>query len=182
MYIGEPALHPDYSRKISSLRGPILVLGASGFVGANLFKMLLRERSDVYGTAFALPAWRLEGVPKKNVLSVDLLVPKSLDTLMRELQPGTVFDLVAFGAYSFEKDVARHLRNEYQFQGAAAGIAGRDEGPLLHSCRQFLGIWRAGKCASGRYGVIAQQPLFGHQIGNVRFALLRGEKFRLPVR
>lgn len=116
MYIGAPALHPDYSRKISSLRGPILVLGASGFVGANLFKMLLRERSDVYGTAFALPAWRLEGVPKKNVLSVDLLVPKSLDTLMRELQPGTVFDLVAFGAYSFEKDVARIYETNISFK------------------------------------------------------------------
>ena len=98
------------------MRGPILVLGASGFVGANLFKMLLRERSDVYGTAFALPAWRLDGVPKKNVLSVDLLVPKSVDTLVRELEPATVIDMVAFGAYSFERDVARIYETNVSFK------------------------------------------------------------------
>ena len=109
-------MDPDYSRKISAIRGPILVLGASGFVGANLFKMLLRERSDVYGTAFALPAWRLDGIPKKNVLSVDLLVSKSVDTLVRELQPATVFDLVAFGAYSFERDVARIYETNVSFK------------------------------------------------------------------
>ena len=109
-------MDPDYSRKISAIRGPILVLGASGFVGANLFKMLLRERSDVYGTAFALPAWRLDGMPKKNVLSVDLLVSKSVDTLVRELQPATVFDLVAFGAYSFERDVARIYETNVSFK------------------------------------------------------------------
>jgi len=109
-------LDPDYSRKISALRGPILVLGASGFVGANLLRMLLRERSDVYGTAFALPAWRLDGLPKKNVISVDLLVPKSVDTLVRELEPATVFDMVAFGAYSFERDVARIYETNVSFK------------------------------------------------------------------
>ena len=113
---GEQALHPDYSRKISAIRGPILVLGASGFVGANLFKMFLRERSDVYGTAFALPAWRLDGSPKKNVLSVDLLVPQSVDTLVRELEPATVFDLVAYGAYSFERDAARIYETNVSFK------------------------------------------------------------------
>uniref|UniRef100_Q02BA7 NAD-dependent epimerase/dehydratase n=1 Tax=Solibacter usitatus (strain Ellin6076) TaxID=234267 RepID=Q02BA7_SOLUE len=103
-------------RKIASLRGPILVLGASGFVGANLLRMLLEERSDVYGTAFALPAWRLEGIPKKNLLSVDLLVPQSADALVRELAPATVFDFVAFGAYSFERDVARIYETNVTFK------------------------------------------------------------------
>jgi len=92
------------------------VLGASGFVGANLLKILLRDRTDVYGTAFALPAWRLDGIPKKNVLSVDLLVPQSVDTLVREVAPATVFDLVAFGAYSFERDVARIYETNVGFK------------------------------------------------------------------
>jgi dolichol-phosphate mannosyltransferase len=78
--------------------------------------MLLRDRSDVYGTAFALPAWRLDGIPKKNVLSVDLLVPKSVDTLVTELEPATVFDLVAYGAYSFERDVARIYETNVSFK------------------------------------------------------------------
>jgi len=92
------------------------VLGASGFVGSVLFRLLMRERSDIYGTAFALPAWRLDGLPKENVISVDLLVPKSLDTLLREVRPSTVFDLVAFGAYSFERDVARIYETNVSFK------------------------------------------------------------------
>ncbi len=41
------------------LKGPILVLGASGFIGANLMHALLASRSDVVGTASREPAWRL---------------------------------------------------------------------------------------------------------------------------
>ena len=33
---------------IRALRGPILVTGASGFIGANLFKLIAEVRSDVY--------------------------------------------------------------------------------------------------------------------------------------
>ena len=43
------------STNIRQLQGPILVLGASGFVGANLLRMLLEHREDVYGTATACP-------------------------------------------------------------------------------------------------------------------------------
>jgi dolichol-phosphate mannosyltransferase len=78
--------------------------------------MLVGERSDVYGTAFSLPAWRLDGIPKKHTLSVDLLVPHSVDTLVRELEPSTVFDFVAFGAYSFERDVARIYETNVSFK------------------------------------------------------------------
>ena len=82
-------------------------MGASGFVGANLLKLLLQVRSDVYGTAFATPAWRLQDVPDVNVFTLDLLVPQSARAVMREVQPGTVFDCVAYGAYSFENDPER---------------------------------------------------------------------------
>jgi dolichol-phosphate mannosyltransferase len=85
-------------------------------VGANFLKMLLRERSDVYGTAFGLPAWRLDGLPMKKVLSVDLLVPQSVDTLVRQVEPATVFDFVAYGAYSFERDVARIYETNVSFK------------------------------------------------------------------
>ena len=49
-------------QKIKRLQGPILVLGGSGFIGANLLRVLLQHREDVYGTAMRLPAWRLEGL------------------------------------------------------------------------------------------------------------------------
>ena len=95
---------PDLSDKINRLQGPILVLGASGFVGANLFRSLLACREDVFGTSSHFPTWRLEGLPEKNVRSVDLLVDSNLDALLDETKPRTIFNCVAYGAYSFEMD------------------------------------------------------------------------------
>ena len=86
------------------LQGPILVLGGSGFVGANLLRTLLSHRSDVYGTATRLPAWRLEGLRPESVIVTDLLIDSNLDTLLNTVQPRTIFDCVAYGAYSFETD------------------------------------------------------------------------------
>ncbi len=94
----------ELAEKINRLQGPILVLGASGFVGANLLRTLLACRQDVFGTATRLPAWRLEGLPGQNVRAVDLLVDSNLDGLLQDVKPRTVFDCVAYGAYSFETD------------------------------------------------------------------------------
>jgi len=88
--------------EIRRLDGPILILGASGFVGANLMLMLLRVRTDVHGTASRLPAWRLDTVPPALVYVVDLLIDSNLDELLDRVKPRTVFNCVAFGAYSFE--------------------------------------------------------------------------------
>jgi dolichol-phosphate mannosyltransferase len=87
---------------IESLKGPILVLGASGFIGANLFSKLLSVRQDVYGTRFSQDG-RLKGMP--NVLEVDLT--KYPLTTLNQVKPATVFDLVTYGAYSSETDTAR---------------------------------------------------------------------------
>lgn len=90
--------------KIKRLQGPVLVLGASGFVGANLIKSLLKCRKDVYGTASRLPAWRLADIPKEHVMVSDLLIESNMDALLEGVKPRTVFDCVAYGAYSFETD------------------------------------------------------------------------------
>jgi polyisoprenyl-phosphate glycosyltransferase len=89
------------------LHGPILVLGASGFVGANLMRSLLAVRSDVFGTASRDPAWRLSGLGEDHVITVDLLARGNIGTLLDRVQPGTVFDCIAYGAYSFEQDAER---------------------------------------------------------------------------
>ena len=94
----------NLEQKIRKLQGPILVLGASGFAGANLLRQLLNYREDVFGTASRFPAWRLEGLPENNVIAVDLLVDSNLDFLLEKTQPRTIFDCTAFGAYSFETD------------------------------------------------------------------------------
>ncbi len=92
---------------IAQLKGPILVLGASGFVGANLLKTLLSAREDVFGTASRSPAWRLADLDDNHVIYVDLLARGNLRNLINEVEPATVFDCIAYGAYSFETDIER---------------------------------------------------------------------------
>src|SRR5262245_39668705 len=90
----------ELDAKIKKLHGPILVLGGSGFVGANLLRMLLKVRDDVVGTTSRLPAWRLDGLAPQHVRVADLLVDSNLDALLDEVRPRTIFDCVAYGAYS----------------------------------------------------------------------------------
>jgi dolichol-phosphate mannosyltransferase len=89
---------------VKDLEGPVLVLGASGFVGACLFQAIARYRSDVHATASRQPAWRLQGAHPDQVHTVDLLIESNLDAVLDQVQPRTVFHCVAFGAYSFEQD------------------------------------------------------------------------------
>jgi polyisoprenyl-phosphate glycosyltransferase len=104
-----------FDTRIRKLQGPILVLGASGFVGAQLFRHVLRVRSDVVGTTSRTPAWRLEGIDAKNVRTVDLLVDPNLDALLDDVKPRVVFDCVAYGAYSFEVDAQRIYDTNFGF-------------------------------------------------------------------
>ena len=89
--------------KIDDIQGPILVLGASGFV-VNPFRTLLLRRDDVYGTASRTPAWRLQDIDRRNVMVTDLLVDSNLDAMLDYVKARTIFDCVAYGAYSFETD------------------------------------------------------------------------------
>ena len=108
-------LDSSFEARIRKLQGPILVLGASGFIGAQLFRHILRVRSDVVGTTSRTPAWRLEGVDAKNVRTVDLLVDPNVDALLDDVKPRVVFDCVAYGAYSFEMDAQRIYETNFGF-------------------------------------------------------------------
>jgi polyisoprenyl-phosphate glycosyltransferase len=104
MPMPQSASASDLGAKIRDLQGPVLVLGASGFVGANLLHRLVEARSDVFGTLFHLPAWRLAGLPEDHLIQADLLVDANLDALLKQVKPRTIFNCIAYGAYSFEVD------------------------------------------------------------------------------
>jgi dolichol-phosphate mannosyltransferase len=94
----------DFRVKARHLQGPILILGASGFIGANLLRLILRHRTDVFGTSSTASAWRLEGLPTENIIPGDLLIEQSLSGLLDSVRPRTVFNCLAYGAYSFQTD------------------------------------------------------------------------------
>jgi dolichol-phosphate mannosyltransferase len=105
----------SFGSKVLQLQGPILVLGASGFIGANLLRALLQHRADVAGTSSSAAAWRLEGVPMQHVVPGDLLIGQSVAALLAAVRPRTVFDCLAYGAYSFQTDVSLIYRTNVDF-------------------------------------------------------------------
>ena len=90
---------------IAALRGPILVTGASGFVGANLYHMLARERADVFAVVRHDKGWRLAQVKDERTIAVDLNDYAATKNLIETFSPQTVFNCAAYGAYSFEEDL-----------------------------------------------------------------------------
>lgn len=103
------------SEQIRRLQGPILVLGASGFIGANLMRTILSVRPDVHGTATRTPAWRLQDLPPDKVSAIDLLIDSNLDGLLDAIRPRTIFNCIAYGGYSFELDSQLIYRTNFSF-------------------------------------------------------------------
>jgi nucleoside-diphosphate-sugar epimerase/glycosyltransferase involved in cell wall biosynthesis len=104
----------DLLHQIRSLRGPILVTGAAGFVGANLFHMLAGHRQDVFAVVRREKGWRLADVDDQRVISADLNDPVQVKNLVETIVPKTVFDCVAYGAYSYEEDAKLIHQTNYQ--------------------------------------------------------------------
>lgn len=99
---------------IHALKGPILVTGASGFIGANLFKLLAAHRSDVFAVVRQDKGWRLSDVDDEKIISVDLNDSAATKNLINAVAPKTVFDFVAYGAYSFEENPALIYQTNFQ--------------------------------------------------------------------
>lgn len=99
---------PVYHEKIKSLKGPIFVFGASGFIGANLFQEIYSIRQDCYAlTHDATKAWRLKllNVPFENIIHCDILSNNSVQDVFEKYKPQTIFNLAAYGAYSKQSNV-----------------------------------------------------------------------------
>lgn len=135
---------PAYMR---GLRGPILVTGASGFVGANLYKTLAAARDDVFAVVQREKGWRLADVGDDRVIAADLNDYAATKNLINNAAPQTIFDCVAYGAYSFEKNV--NLIYQTNFQSIVNLTT-------LTSDKPFAAFIHAG--SSSEYGTISAAP------------------------
>ncbi|MDR3321648.1 MAG: GDP-mannose 4,6-dehydratase [Synergistaceae bacterium] len=120
--------------EIKSIPGPVLVIGASGFIGANILRTMLRERDDVVGTIFSGQSWRLEGIPSYNVSFMNLQDPVSVHSLLGRYSPKTIFDCSSFGAYSFEQEFSRiHATNYISFINIMEILASYEIHAYIHA-------------------------------------------------
>jgi len=132
---------------IRGLKGPILVAGASGFVGANLFKILAAVRDDVFAVVRSQKGWRLADVHDEKIICADVTDYSAIKNLIDSMAPQTVFDCLAYGAYSFEQDTS--LVYQTNFQAIVNFIE-------LLSLRPFAAYVHAG--SSSEYGTNCSAP------------------------
>ena len=94
----------------------VLVTGASGFVGANLTRRLLRDGHDVHILlADRSPRWRLAGIADSvRVHTGDVSDRDAVRAAVAGARPEWVFHLAAHGAYSSQTESARIVRTNVE--------------------------------------------------------------------
>ncbi len=131
-----------------NLPGPILVVGASGFIGAKLFFSLSRMRKDVYAVSRrAKQSWRLSQADQQQLINMNILDWEDLKNQIDNLKPKTVFNLSAYGAYSRQTDVEKIYRTNY------LGTLNLIRALLDTGCSAFV---QAG--TSSEYGINSKEP------------------------
>jgi len=102
-------------KDVSSLAGPIFVIGASGFIGSKLFFSLIARRNDVFAVSRgANQSWRLSTLEKTdNLIDLDILDLDNLKEVFERIKPKTIFNLSAFGAYSRQSDAKKIHETNY---------------------------------------------------------------------
>ncbi len=99
---------------VKKLSGPILIVGASGFIGAKLYFSLNKIRDDVYACSKnPLNCWRLINVHSPKIMNVDITDFEALKSAISTIRPMTVFNLAAYGAYARQSDTDRIHQTNY---------------------------------------------------------------------
>ena len=89
---------------ITNLKGPIFVIGGTGFIGANLVREIKQVRDDVYAIVRENVDYRLADINPANIVRMDINDVAAMKQVINEYGPKTVFNCSSYGAYSFETD------------------------------------------------------------------------------
>ena len=96
------------------LSGPIMIIGASGFIGANLFYALSHLRNDVFACSrFPQKSWRLSGADPSRLINTDITNFERVKKTIDDIRPQTVFNLSAYGAYARQSDTEKIHQTNY---------------------------------------------------------------------
>ncbi|MET0638206.1 MAG: NAD-dependent epimerase/dehydratase family protein [Chitinophagaceae bacterium] len=136
--------------EIQKLQGPIVVFGAGGFIGSNLFRFILGQRDDVYAVTSKQPfiPWRIDDLREDRILYADITQKGDLERMFGKYRFRTIFHLAAYGAYSKQNDI------KLTYQTNIIGLLNLLEVSSAYNLRAFV---HAG--SSSEYGLNAKEPL-----------------------
>jgi nucleoside-diphosphate-sugar epimerase len=127
---------------------PIVITGASGFVGANLLRHFAAKGRAVIGVEGPAGAdWRTRGL-NVEVVRLDLTQQADVQHFIRETQPLAILNCAAYGAYPSQTDSGRIYRVNFD--------AIRFMLEALRGCNGFRAFVQAG--SSSEYGSNCSGP------------------------
>jgi polyisoprenyl-phosphate glycosyltransferase len=101
---------PRESALAHDIERPIVVTGASGFVGANLLRHFAARGKAVIGLEGPMGAdWRTRGC-NVELIRVDLCKEDDVRAFIREARPAAILNCAAYGAYPSQNDSSRIYR------------------------------------------------------------------------
>ncbi|MEO7523340.1 MAG: NAD-dependent epimerase/dehydratase family protein [Ferruginibacter sp.] len=142
-------LDAQIKTEVQKLAGPIVVFGAGGFIGSNLFRYILKYRDDVYAiTSTSFVPWRIDDLQEDKIIRADITNKSELENLFKKKQFRTIFDLAAYGAYSKQADV------NLIYKTNVIGLLNLLEASSPYNIKAFV---HAG--SSSEYGLNCEAPL-----------------------
>ena len=92
----------------NKISDPILITVASGFIGANLKSNLIHNYNVHIFIRKNSDLWRIHDIfDHVRVHEVDLLESFSIQKVVNDIKPKTIFHLAAYGAYPFQNNFNR---------------------------------------------------------------------------
>jgi nucleoside-diphosphate-sugar epimerase/glycosyltransferase involved in cell wall biosynthesis len=104
----------DVLEAVQEMKGPILVVGVAGFIGARLYFTLRKYRADVYGCSRnPQNSWRLINERSEQLVSCDVTDVDNLKRVIDRIKPMTVINFAAYGAYARQTNAEKIHQTNY---------------------------------------------------------------------
>ena len=91
---------------LNKIKKPILITGASGFIGSNLLRFFYKNNVKAYGLIREKSNnWRVKDfVDKKKIFCVNLEDKNKLKKIINKIKPKTIYHLATYGGSSIQKN------------------------------------------------------------------------------